>query len=126
MRALNRDRGAELARRVGKADSFWTRLKGLRGRSGLPEGEALWIIPCRGVHTRGMTFPIDVLFLDRGLRVVGMEERLAPGRFAPVRWRARTVLELPAGTLRQTGTQPGDRIEIQDAEEGRWTPALST
>ena len=117
MHAVNTDRKTVLARWVEKADTFWSRLKGLRGRSALSEGSALWIIPCRGVHTRGMGFPIDVLFLDRTLRVVGMEENLDPGRIASFRWEARTVLELPAGTLRRTRTRPGDQIEMNHGAE---------
>ena len=117
MRALNRNRGTELARHVEKADSFWKRFRGLQGRPEMPSGEGLWIVPCRGVHTRGMAFPIDVLFLDASGTVVSLEENLAPGRFAPVRWRARTVLELPAGTLRISRTGVGDRIEFQATEE---------
>jgi len=113
VKAINPRRDAELATRVIKADSFWTRLRGLSGRSGLESGEALWIIPCRGVHTHGMAFPIDVIFLDRERNVVGVEENLSPGRFAPIRWKARTVLELPAGTVRRSRTQIGDRIEIE-------------
>lgn len=116
MRAVNRDRGTELAKRVETAGSFLTRLRGLRGRPALLAGEALWIVPCRGVHTRGMAFSIDVLYLDASLTILAMEENLPPGRFAPVRWRARTVLELPAGTVERTGTRPGDRIEMQIKE----------
>jgi uncharacterized membrane protein (UPF0127 family) len=113
MRAVNRQRQVEIAAKVHKADTFWTRLRGLSGRSGLSTGEALWIIPCRGIHTHGMAFPIDVLFLDRDRNVVGLEENLSPGRFAPIRWKAKTVIELPAGTVRRTRTQLGDRIEIE-------------
>jgi uncharacterized protein len=117
VRAMNRDRGTELARRVEKADRFWTRLRGLSGRPELPPGEALWIVPCRGVHTRGMSFPIDVLFLDRHCRVLAVEENLAPGRVAPIRWRARTVLELPAGTVCGSATRIGDHIDFETREE---------
>jgi uncharacterized membrane protein (UPF0127 family) len=117
VRALNRDRGTELARRVEKADSFWKRLRGLGGRREFPPGQALWIIPCRGVHTRGMRFPIDVLFLDSARRVLAMEKNLAPGRFPAVRWRARTVLELPAGTLHGSDTRIGDHIQFEMPEE---------
>jgi uncharacterized membrane protein (UPF0127 family) len=113
VKAVNCDRRTELALRIQKADSFWTRLKGLQGRAGLESGEGLWIVPCRGVHTHGMAFSIDVLFLDRESNVVGVEENLSPGRFAPIRWKAKTVLELPAGTVRRTGTRLGDRIEIE-------------
>ncbi len=117
MRAVNREQATELGGRIRRADTFWTRLRGLRGVRALPPGEGLWIIPCRGVHTRGMAFPIDVLFLDASGTVVSVEENLAPGRFAPIRWKARTVLELPAGTLRRSRTGVGDRIEFQVTEE---------
>ena len=117
MRAINPERGTELARRVEKADTFWKRFRGLSGRTELPAGEGLWIIPCRGVHTHGMAFPIDVLFLDGAQRVVGLEENLGPGRFASVRWKAKTVLELPAGTVRLTRTRVGDRVQIAANEE---------
>jgi uncharacterized membrane protein (UPF0127 family) len=117
MRALNRDRGTELARSVRKADTFWKRLRGLQGRPALPPGEGVWIVPCRGVHTRGMAFSIDVLFLDAAGRVLSLEENLGPGRIARIRWKARTVLELPAGMVRDSRTEAGDRIEFQATEE---------
>jgi uncharacterized protein len=117
MRAINRNRGTKVAVRIRKADTFWKRLRGLRGRRSLPAGEALWIVPCRGVHTRGMAFPIDVAFLDASGTVVSVEENLPPGRFTSVRWKARTVLELPAGTLKDSRTDLGDRIEFQSTEE---------
>ncbi|HEU5182828.1 MAG TPA: DUF192 domain-containing protein [Candidatus Polarisedimenticolia bacterium] len=116
MRAVNPRSEAELATQVVKADTFWTRLRGLTGRTGLESGEALWIVPCRSIHTHGMAFPIDVVFLDRDRNVVGLEENLSPGRFAPIRWKARTVLELPAGTVRRSRTRIGDRIEIEPKE----------
>lgn len=117
MRAVNRDRGTEVAGRVERADTFWTRLKGLQGRREFAAGEGLWIVPCRSIHTLGMTFPIDVLFLNDKLQVTAKEENLRPGRLTAIRWKARTVLELPAGTLNRTGTEVGDRIEMTRPEE---------
>ena len=52
------------------------------------------------------------------MRVVAVEEEMAPGRIAPMRWRARTVLELPAGTIKKTGTRVGDRIVIETEQGG--------
>jgi len=117
MLAMNRERGTTLASRVERADTFLRRLRGLRGRPALEEGAGLWLVPCRGIHTRGMSFPIDALYLDRELRVIAIEQNLSPGRIASVLFRARTVLELPAGTARRTDTRVGDRIEISEAEE---------
>jgi len=66
----------------------------------------------RGVHTLGMSFPIDVIYLSEENTVVHLESTLAPWRFAPVRWNAKTVLEVPCTTIQSTGTALGDSIEI--------------
>jgi len=104
--------GKELAARVKVADSFFSRLKGLLGAASLAQGEGLWIIPCRGVHTFGMRFRIDVIFLDRELRVVALVLGLLPNRITPVYHRAASVLELPAGTLSGMPLAIGDRVVI--------------
>jgi uncharacterized membrane protein (UPF0127 family) len=119
MRALNKERSAVVASRVEVADTFLKRLRGLRGRDRMAEGSALWIVPCRGIHTRGMSFPIDALYLDREQRVVAIEQNLPPGRIASVLFRARTVLELPAGTVRRSATRVGDHIVMSEPQETR-------
>ena len=112
--ALNRTRKAYLATRLELADGHWSRLRGLMGRgpSEFFEGHGLWLVPCHGVHTMGMRFPIDVVYLTRDCRVLHLEQNLKPWRFAPVRRQAATVLELPGDMLRTTGTAVGDEIEI--------------
>ena len=90
-----------LAASVHLADTFWPRLKGLLGTAALPEGEGLWLCPCNCVHTCGMRYAIDVLFVDSDGRILKLVQALAPWRSACC-WRAAAVLELPAGTgLRQ-------------------------
>src|SRR5262249_47519157 len=112
--ALNRTRKAYLATRLELADGHWSRLRGLMGRgpSEFFEGQGLWLVPCHGVHTMGMRFPIDVVYLTRDCRVLHLEQNLKPWRFAPVCRQAATVLELPGDMLRTTGTAVGDEIEI--------------
>ena len=113
---LNRTRGQYLATRLEVASNPWTRLRGLIGRSSeqFPQGSGLWIVPCRGVHTWAMSFPIDVAYLTRDNIVVHLEQGLSPWRFAPVRMKAASVLELPENTLIATGTTIGDQLEFQD------------
>lgn len=94
------------------AETPAARIKGLLGRNALPEGTGLWLTPCSGVHSFGMKFPIDVLFLDGALRVVGLVEHLAPNRVSRIYFRARSAMELPAGTLSRSGTGVGNRIEV--------------
>jgi len=117
---LNRTRRQFLATRVAVANTHWSRLWGLIGRrpASFAGGHALWIIPCRGVHTLGMRFPIDVVYLDQHNTVVHIEQRLSPWRFAPVRLKAASVLELPENTLCSTGTTIGDELEIDTRTSG--------
>src|SRR5271157_3451834 len=69
LQVTNLTRQAVVATSIEVADSGAKRNKGLLGRKGLDPGEGLWIIPCESVHTFGMQFPIDLVYLDRGLRI---------------------------------------------------------
>jgi uncharacterized membrane protein (UPF0127 family) len=113
--AFNRTQQAFLASDLRVADTHWMRLKGLIGTrvEDFNRGQGLWIVPCQGVHTMFMQFPIDVLYLDDNNVVLHTEENVRPWRLTPVRTRASSVLELPARTLFSSGTAVGDEIEIR-------------
>jgi uncharacterized protein len=116
VRAINVTRQTVLAGRVAVAVTFWDRLIGLIGRSRLDPDEALWISPCRSIHTLGMRFPIDAVFLNSGKTVVKTITGLRPFRICLGGRKAVSIIELPAGILAGTGTLPGDRIDlIEDA-----------
>ncbi len=108
--------GTLLGQRIRVADTWWTRFRGLLGTPQLAEGEGLLIEPCRGVHMFGMKYPIDVAFLDRAGRVVGICHRLAPGARSPFVRAARSALELPAGTLAAAGITEGDTLTLSPLE----------
>jgi uncharacterized protein len=112
--AFNRTRGAYLATELELARTHWSRFRGLMATDPrrFRAGQGLWIVPCHGVHTLGMRFPIDALYLDGNNVVVHLEENLKPWRFAAVRRKARSVLELPNKIVSVTGTSLGDKIEI--------------
>ena len=114
-RLLNLTRNTVLASELEIADREWTRIKGLLGRHAqdFKAGKGLWIVPSQGIHTIGMSFPIDVVYLDSEHRVIHMSHSLPPFRIAAVKFKARSVVELPAGTLAQTRTFVGDVLEIQ-------------
>ena len=118
-KAFNQTRQAYLATDLAVADTHWTRLRGLLGlqANDFRNGAGLWIVPCHGVHTLGMGFPIDVLYLDRDMTVIHVQPELQPWRFAPVRRRATSVLELPCHIAAETKTDVGDRIEITLTKE---------
>ncbi len=96
------------------ARSGYTRMKGLIGRSepSFCPGDGLWIVPCNSIHTIGMRFPIDAVYLGSGQEVVKLYHKLAPLRIAALAFRARSVLELPVGILEETQTEVGDVLEI--------------
>jgi uncharacterized membrane protein (UPF0127 family) len=89
-------------------------MKGLVGRSttDFKAGSGLWIAPSEGIHTIGMAFPIDAVYLDAGSCVVRIYQGLAPFRIGAISLRTRSVLELPAGTLARTQTAVGDVLEF--------------
>jgi uncharacterized membrane protein (UPF0127 family) len=114
-----------LGDRVEVADTARSRNKGLLGRHGLEPGGGLWIVPCGAVHTFFMRFPIDLVYLDRKKRVRKARSRVPAWRISGAFW-AHSVVELPAGTIQQSQTVKGDRIEIasiDQAEPPRGTPA---
>jgi len=123
--AFNQTRQAYLATALAVADTHWTRLRGLVGVApdDFRNGYGLWIIPCHGVHTLGMRFPLDVVYLDRSLTVIHVQSGVPPWRFAPVRMQAASVLELPSRTAAETSTAVGDRIEITTGKDGKVLPA---
>lgn len=110
LRAENVARGTVLGTRIGLADGWWSRLRGLLGRETLGHGEGLLLRPCRSVHMLGMRMALDVAFLDPGGRVVALYPALGPGARTGWHGSARDALELPAGTLAATGTREGDTI----------------
>ena len=91
----NVTRATVIGTRIAVADTGFTRLIGLLGRRGLEPDTGLWIRPSSGVHTFGMLFPIDVVALDRKLRVCAVWPKLRPWRISGVSWRIHSVIELP-------------------------------
>jgi len=113
MRIWNVTRECALGDAIRAADTFILRLKGLLRADGLAPGEGLWISPCSSIHSFGMRFLFDALFLGPDRKVVGMYPRFRRNRISRVFWNARGVLELPAGTIERTGTEVGDEIEFR-------------
>jgi uncharacterized protein len=103
--------------RIAPADTTFARLKGLIGRLRLRFDEGIWVVPSSGVHTLGVLFPIDLIYLDEDRRVVHLIEHFPTFRVAPLKTQAASVLELPPHTIYSSQTQVGDQLEICKAEE---------
>jgi hypothetical protein len=111
MKISNLTRQTVLARHVEVADQASTRRKGLLGRNDLPSGDALWIVPCESVHTFFMRFSIDIVYLDRDLKVRKARSNVAPWRLSAC-LSAHSVIELASGTIQSTRTRQGDQLEF--------------
>ncbi len=93
------------------AKNYFSRLRGLLGRS-LEEEGGLMLTPCSSIHTIGMRYAIDALYLDRSWRVLRIDEALAPGRVLTPQKGARHVLELQAGRAKRCAIKTDDILEV--------------
>jgi uncharacterized membrane protein (UPF0127 family) len=99
------------------ADTSFARLKGLIGRLRLKSSEGLWVVPSSGIHTLGVLFPLDLIYLDDSYQVIHVIEYFPTFRIAPLKIKAASVLELPPHTIYSSQTQSGDKLVICPAEE---------
>jgi uncharacterized protein len=112
MLVRNATRDVILGDRIDVADTSRTRRTGLLKHPGLERGQGLWIVPCEAVHTFGMKFPIDVVFLSKKRTVLKVRPRM-DRRGISLCLRAHSVIELPAGTINETGLEVGDQLELK-------------
>jgi uncharacterized membrane protein (UPF0127 family) len=113
-RLTGTDGQSHLGDHIERADNPIRRMVGLLGRRSLAPGEGLWFEPASSIHTFFMRFPIDVLFLDRENVVLRCMHSMPAFRVAAQRG-ARSLVELPPGTLEQTGVSAGDRLALEPA-----------
>lgn len=111
MQVVNRTRQVTIASDLSVAKTSAQRRRGLLGREWLPHGGGLWISPCESVHTVGMRFPIDLVYLDRDNRVRKTRNHVRPWRISAC-FSAHSVIELRAGTNAATGTREGDVLDF--------------
>ena len=112
---LNKSKSnSQIAASLRFADNFILRLKGLMFDRTMAQGSALYFDECRCIQTCFMNFDIDVIFIDKNFVVKRTFENFKPWRFSPVVWKATSVIELPAGTLKTTQVEIGDELYVGD------------
>jgi uncharacterized protein len=112
------DGGPVVIARVDQARGFGRRLLGLMGRRTLGPDRALWLFPCRAVHTCFMRFPLDLIFLDRRGCITRMLWDIPPWRVADGGPGSHSVLELESGWFDRTALQAGERLTILPSGQG--------
>jgi uncharacterized membrane protein (UPF0127 family) len=112
LRVVNSTRGTLVGRSIRVAETGLSRIVGLLGERELLPGDGLLIVPSQGVHTVGMLFPIDVVFLDGQWNVIGIKRDMGPFQLSRIFWKAAAVLELRPGIVDSTSTVVGDTLEF--------------
>lgn len=100
---------------IAVAKSWFARLVGLLNTKSLEEHAGLWLSPCKGIHTVGMRYPIDVVFLDREQAVCKLAGDVRAFRFRRANRKTRSALELPAGAIKRCGLRVGDKLLFEEA-----------
>lgn len=89
------------------------RLVGLIGTRQLHD-RGVWFKACNSIHTFFMSIPIDVVYLDKHMTVCRVDHSLKPWRFPLPSWKARSVIELPAGWAMEKQLNIGDALYVGD------------
>ena len=111
-RLLNQTTNQEIAKQVVRAENLYARTKGLLGRKNLPLSEVLWIDRCPSVHTFFMQFPIDVVFVDKNMKVTKVHKNLKPWRITPpLQFKNHSCFEFAANTIKDK-IKEGDRLHV--------------
>lgn len=96
-----------------QTQSFKERLGGLLVLAPLNVNQALWITPCNSVHTFGMKYALDLVYIDKHNKVRRLVTNIKPWRMS-FRLQAKAVMELTAGSLNTLDIQRGDSCKWQD------------
>lgn len=112
-RLINHSTNTEIVKNVIKAKSFFQRAKGLLGKNSIPSDEVLWIERCPSVHTFFMKFPIDVVFVDKEMKVTKIHKNLKPWRMTAIlQFRNHSCFEFSANTVLDK-IKKGDKLYVQ-------------
>jgi uncharacterized membrane protein (UPF0127 family) len=113
MQVLNQSRQLPLIRQGRLANTFWSRLRGLLGTAPLQKEEGLILVGEKSIHTFFMSFPIDVIYVDKRFKVIRIDANMVPYRLGPFVAQSAYVLEMPVGTIAATATQAGDQLKFE-------------
>jgi hypothetical protein len=113
MRIVNQTRNAILVNQGCVSATFWSRLRGLLGRSHLERGDGLVLVGEKSIHTFFMKFPLDVLYVDKNYQVIRADINMIPYRLGPFIGRCAYVVEMPVGMIAATATEVGDQLRFE-------------
>ncbi len=113
MKVVDKDTNQVIVEKLKPAYSFGKRLKGLMFQKSLQPRSGVHIKPCPSIHTFFMKFPIDVIYIDKEMTIVGMEHALSPGKLGGRFKNAHSVIEMEAGQISASKVYVGQTLRIQ-------------
>jgi len=113
-KAVNNTNNSVIAHNIKIADNFVTRLVGLLNRKSLDKEEGLLILPSTSIHSFGMRFDFDAVFLDKNNKVLYLIEKMKPCRVSPFVKNVHSVLELAGGVISSANIKIGDLLSFED------------
>lgn len=111
---MNQTRNSKLVEKLSIADNFKTRAQGLIGTKHLPMNQGVWFPKSNWIHTCFMSMSIDVIYLDKNMKVEKLQPHLKPWRFPAPVLKAQSVLEVPAGFIEKNEIELGDILYVGD------------
>jgi uncharacterized protein len=117
MKLINVSTNQVIAENVYAAYRFWQRFKGLMLTSSMPDHTALHLVPCSSIHTFFMKYRIDILYLNKKNVIVGIEEKLKPGKLGKSFRNVSSVIELPAGKVGSTSVRVGQVVAFVECNK---------
>ncbi len=111
---INQTKSKTLVAKLTIAKSFRSRAQGLIGRKTLPEDEGVWFPKSNWIHTCFMSMPIDVIYLDKEMKVKKLQPHLKPWRLPAPVLSASSVLEVTKGFIEKNDIQVGDSLYVGD------------
>ncbi len=109
---INKTTNEIIVTSVNKSFKLIERMRGLLGEKDMPKDSALWISPCRSIHTFFMQFPIDALFVDKNLRVVSCFDSIPSGRIIFGGKTSHSVFEMKSNKLKNHKLNKGDQLYV--------------
>lgn len=113
-KVMIKKQGTVLTSNAETAYTFISRFRGLMFRKAIADDFALHIKPCNQIHMLNMRFAIDVIYLDKKLNVVKVDENVQPGVICKTVKAAHSVLEMKSGASAKLGIVQGDTLEIEE------------
>lgn len=117
IKIINKRTGANIASRAKIAKSFLAKAVGLLLKKSFEHGEGLVFERCNGVHTLFLRFELDLIYVNKEKIVTKVIENFPKGKFSPFAFKASDLIELPAGTIKNTGTMIGDQLFFEKLEQ---------